>query len=158
MRVGIGCDSHKFTADRPLVLGGVTIAYKYGLDGHSDGDVLIHAIIDAILGAAALGDIGSHFPSNDPQYQGVQSTSLLAKANHLLIKSGWQVQNVDATIVAEHPRLSNYGLQMRQSIESCIGLEAGLVSIKATTTDGLGFTGRGEGIAVQAIACIEPIS
>ena len=157
MRVGIGYDAHRLVADRPLLLGGVPVPYEYGLAGHSDGDVVVHAIIDALLGAAALGDIGSHFSSDDPQYEGVSSLSLLTKVRDLLVASGWQVRNVDATIITEQPRLAPYMNRMRLAIGKSLGLEPEEVSIKATTTDGLGFTGRGEGIAAHAVASIEPL-
>ncbi len=158
MKVGTGYDAHRLVTDTPLVLGGVTIPHQYGLAGHSDGDVVVHAIIDAILGAASLGDIGTHFPSDDPQYQGVGSLVLLAKTHDLLGKSGWQVLNVDATIVAERPRLAPYVSQMRQAVGKSLHLEPDLISIKATTTDGLGFTGREEGIAAHAIVSIDTVS
>lgn len=156
MRVGIGYDVHKLTEGRPLVLGGVVVPYECGLAGHSDGDVVVHAIMDALLGAAALGDIGAHFPSEDPQYEDASSLSLLARVRDLLAERGWQVQNLDATIVAERPRLAPYVAQMRQAVARCLGLEPERVSIKATTTDGLGFTGRGEGIGAHAVVSIEP--
>ena len=157
MRAGTGYDAHRLVAGRPLLLGGVTVPYEYGLAGHSDGDVVLHAIIDALLGAAALGDIGSHFPSEDPKYEGVSSLSLLTEVRDLLAASGWHVRNVDATIIAEQPRLAPYIDQMRLTIGKSLGLEPEEVSIKATTTDGLGFTGRGEGIAAHAVASIEPL-
>ena len=157
MRVGVGYDAHRLVAERPLVLGGVSVPYNYGLAGHSDGDVVVHAIIDALLGAAALGDIGVHFPSADPRYEGVDSLLLLAKVRDLLAENGWQVRNVDATIVAEHPRLAPYVAQMRQGVGLPLGLESNLVSIKATTADGLGFTGNAEGIAAHAVVSIESI-
>jgi len=154
VRVGIGYDAHKLTAERPLVLGGVVVPYGYGLAGHSDGDVVVHAIIDALLGAAALGDIGTHFPSEDTQYEGVESLPLLAKVGDLLAGKGWQVRNVDATIIAERPRLAPYIPQMRQAVGRCLALDLDRVSIKATTTDGLGFTGTGEGMAAHAVVSI----
>lgn len=157
MRVGIGYDAHKLAVGRPLALGGVIVPSAYGLAGHSDGDVVVHAIMDALLGAAALGDIGAHFPSEDPQYEGASSLSLLARVRDLLAERGWQVHNLDATIVAERPRLAPYIAQMRQAIGKCLGLEPERVSIKATTTDGLGFTGRAEGIGAHAVVSIEPV-
>ena len=156
MRVGIGYDAHRLVVGRPLLLGGITTPYEYGLAGHSDGDVVAHAIIDALLGAASLGDIGSHFSSDDPEYEGGSSLSLLTRIRDLLAASGWHVRNVDATIIAEHPKLAPYIDQMRLAIGKSLGLEPELVSIKATTTDGLGFTGSGEGIATHAVASIEP--
>ena len=158
MRVGTGFDAHRLVKDIPLVLGGIAVPYEYGLAGHSDGDVLVHAIIDALLGAASLGDIGSHFPSEEPKYQGASSLSLLEKVCQLLVGSGWQIQNVDATIIAERPRLAPYVEQIRQTVGLSLGLAPERVGIKATTTDGLGFTGRGEGIAAYAVASIESIA
>ena len=156
MRVGTGLDAHRLVPGRPLVLGGVSIPHEAGLAGHSDGDTAVHAIIDALLGAAALGDIGTHFPSNDPRYEGVSSVSLLAQVNELLTQNGWRVRNVDATIVAERPRLAPHVEQMRNIVGGCLGLGPDQVSIKATTTDGMGFTGNGEGIAAHAVVTIEP--
>jgi len=146
------------TEGRPLALGGIVVPYEQGLAGHSDGDVVVHAIIDALLGAAALGDIGDHFPSDEPQYEGINSLSLLMKVRNLLTEKGWQVQNVDATIDAERPRLAPYVAQMRDAIGGCLELNREQVSIKATTTDGLGFAGREEGIAAYAVASMEPTS
>ena len=154
MRVGTGYDAHALVEGRPLVLGGVTIPHDRGLAGHSDGDVVAHAVIDALLGAAALGDIGTHFPPDDPRYRDADSLSLLANVARLLRENGWRTANLDATIVAERPRLAQYVSQMRQTVGRSLGLEPDLVSIKATTTDGLGFTGRGEGMAAQAVALI----
>ena len=156
MRVGTGFDAHRLVDDRPLVLGGVTIPNETGLAGHSDGDAAVHAIIDALLGAAALGDIGTHFPNDDPRYDGVSSVSLLAQVNELLGQNGWRVRNVDATIVAERPRLAPYVDQMRAIVGDSLGLGPDKVSIKATSTDGMGFTGNGEGIAAHAVVTIEP--
>ncbi len=154
MRVGTGFDAHRLTEGRTLVLGGVVVPYEYGLAGHSDGDVVVHAMMDALLGAAALGDIGVHFPSGDSQYEGIDSLLLLARVRDLLTDRGWRVLNLDATIVAERPRLASYIGRMRQAVSSCLGLELEQVSIKATTTDGMGFTGKGEGIAAHAIVSI----
>ncbi len=156
MRVGTGFDAHRLVPDRPLVLGGVSIQYEAGLAGHSDGDAAVHAIIDALLGAAALGDIGTHFPDHDPRYEGVSSVSLLAQVNELLTQNGWRVRNVDATIVAERPRLAPHIEQMRGIVGESLGRGPDKVSIKATTTDGLEFTGNGEGIAAHAVVTIEP--
>ena len=158
MRVGTGYDAHRLAPGRPLVLGGVVVPYQRGLAGHSDGDVAIHAIIDALLGAAALGDIGHHFPSDDPQYKGIGSLFLLARVRELLAAHGWRVVNVDATIVAERPRLAPYIQQMRQAIGASLRVEPELISIKATTTDGMGFAGTEDGIAAQAVVLIEPAS
>ncbi len=157
MRVGIGYDAHRLVASRPLILGGIVVPYGLGLAGHSDGDVALHAIIDALLGAAALGDIGNHFPSDDPQYESITSLFLLARVRDLLADHGWQVRNVDATIVAERPRLAPYIQQMRQAVGASLHMGTELISIKATTTDGMGFAGSEEGIAAQAIALIEPV-
>jgi len=154
-RVGIGYDVHALAAGRRLVLGGVEIPFDRGLSGWSDADVLMHAIMDALLGAAALGDIGRHFPPGDPQYEGVSSLALLTKVKDLLTAKGWQVSNVDATIIAERPRLSEYINQMREKLCQTLGLGIEQVSVKASTSDGLGFTGRGEGIAALALAMVK---
>ncbi len=151
---GIGYDVHPLVEGRPLILGGVSIAFTKGLAGHSDGDVLIHSIIDALLGAASLGDIGTHFPSSDPQYKGIASTLLLRRTGELLEGRGCQVLHVDATIVAEQPIVKPFIGQMRQNIAENLRVDKGSVNIKATTTDGLGSIGRGEGIATLAIATI----
>ena len=157
LRIGVGYDAHRLVPDRPLVLGGVAISNDRGLAGQSDGDVAIHAILDALLGAAALGDIGSYFPSDDPRYLGANSLSLLTIVRNALAASGWRVGNLDATIVAESPTLAPYIHRMRQAVGASLNMEPERVSIKATTTDGLGFTGNGEGIAAYAVATIEPI-
>ena len=158
MRVGTGYDAHALVEGRPLVLGGVTIPHDRGLAGHSDGDVVAHAVIDALLGAAALGDIGTHFPPDDPRYRDADSLSLLLNVARLLRESGWQTANLDATIVAERPPMAIHIPKMRQNVAATLQVAVGSVSIKATTTDGLGPTGRGEGIAVHAVATIEAIS
>lgn len=157
MRAGIGYDAHRLVEGRPLIVGGVVVPYRLGLAGHSDGDVALHAIIDALLGAAALGDIGGRFSSDEPQYENISSLSLLAWVRDLLAVHGWQVRNVDATIVAERPRLAPYIQQMRQAVGASLHVGIELISIKATTTDGMGFAGNEEGIAAQAIALIEPV-
>jgi 2-C-methyl-D-erythritol 2,4-cyclodiphosphate synthase len=157
MRVGVGFDAHRLHVGRRLVLGGVDIPHECGLVGHSDGDVAVHAIIDALLGAAALEDIGSHFPSTDPQYAGVSSLVLLASVRNTLADHGWRATNLDATIVAERPRLEPHIEEMRNRVSAALGLETGQVSMKATTTDGLGFTGKEEGMAAHAVAAIERI-
>ncbi|MBI4200482.1 MAG: 2-C-methyl-D-erythritol 2,4-cyclodiphosphate synthase [Chloroflexi bacterium] len=157
MRVGLGYDVHPLVPGRPLVLGGVTIPHSLGLAGQSDGDVLTHAVIDAMLGAAALGDIGTHFPSADPQYSGISSLVLLARARDLLTVAGWRVGNLDATIVAEQPKMAPYALRMRQALGACLGVDVRSISVKATTTDRLGFVGRGEGIAAHAVVALEPV-
>ncbi len=155
LRVGIGYDVHALTAGRRLVLGGVEVPFELGLNGWSDADVLTHAVMDALLGAAALGDIGRHFPPGDPQYKDISSLTLLAKVKELLAEKGWQVNNLDATIVAERPRLSDYINDMREKLCQTLGIDMERVSIKASTSDGLGFTGRGEGIATFAVAALK---
>ncbi len=157
-RVGIGYDVHGFadpTAGRALTLGGVSIPYERGLAGHSDADVLIHALVDALLGATALGDIGTHFPSSDPRWKDAPSSEFLTYTLHLLGERGWRVANVDATIVAEQPKLTPHVPTMRASLARAMGLEIERISVKAKTTDRLGFTGRGEGVACYAVALVE---
>lgn len=155
MRTGIGYDVHSLVAGRKLVLGGVDIPFDRGLSGWSDADVLTHAVIDALLGAMALGDIGSHFPPGDPQYKDISSLILLGKVKDELAENGFQVVNIDATIVAEQPRLADYMVGMRQQLSRTLGVNVNRVSVKASTSDKLGFTGRGEGIATFAIALLE---
>jgi 2-C-methyl-D-erythritol 2,4-cyclodiphosphate synthase len=155
MRVGIGYDAHPLEPGRKLVLGGVGIPSDAGLSGWSDADVLTHAIIDALLGAAALGDIGWHFPPGDPDYKDISSLALLEKVRDKLAAKGWEVINVDATLVAEKPRLSTHTDNMRQELSRALGINTGQVSVKASSNNGLGFTGRGEGIAAYAVALIE---
>lgn len=157
VRVGLGYDVHSLGDDAPLILGGVIIPYDAGLIGHSDGDVLTHAVIDALLGSVALGDIGTHFPSGDPQYRDARSLLLLASSVETLRLSRWQLTNLDATIVAERPRLEPYMFDIRQSLASVLHVEIGAVSVKATTTDGIGSIGNGEGIAAHAIVIVEAI-
>jgi 2-C-methyl-D-erythritol 2,4-cyclodiphosphate synthase len=157
-RIGFGYDVHAFAPDRSLVLGGITIPHETGLAGHSDADAVIHAIVDALLGAVALGDIGTHFPSNDPCWKNQPSTIFLSYTNDLLLQHHWQIGNIDATIVAERPRLSPYTLAMREHLAEHLHLRLNQVSVKATTTDGLGFTGRREGIACYAVALLEKMS
>jgi len=154
MRVGIGYDAHPLTPGRRLVLGGIDIPFDKGLSGWSDADVLTHAIIDALLGAAAQGDIGSHFPSGEPQYKDISSLTLLERVKGELAENGWQVDNVDATIVAEQPKLGDFIDRMRQQLSQTLGIAISQMSIKASTSNGLGFAGRGEGIAVWAVAVI----
>ena len=158
MRVGIGYDVHPLTPGRRLVLGGIDIPFAQGLSGWSDADVLTHAIIDALLGAAALGDIGSHFPSGEPQYKDISSLVLLEKVVDKLLAHGWQIVNVDATIVAEKPKLGDFIDPMRQQVSQTLGIAPSQVSVKASTSAQLGFIGRGEGMAAYAIALIEGIS
>ena len=154
MRIGIGYDVHKLVSGRKLILGGVTIPYELGLDGHSDADVIVHAIMDALLGAAALGDIGQHFPDTDPAYLGADSISLLKEVGAILAKHGYRVGNIDSTIIAQRPKLMSFLPEMRQNVANALGLEQNQVSIKATTEEHLGFTGRGEGISAQAVALL----
>jgi len=155
MRVGIGYDVHPFAKGRPLVLGGVPVGGEDGLSGHSDADAVLHAIIDALLGAAGLGDIGQHFPSEDPAYAGADSKELLRHVVGLLKGAGYQVENVDATVIAERPRLQGYLGRMRQTIAAVLEVEDARVSVKATTHEGLGAIGRGEGIAAMAVALLK---
>ena len=155
MRAGIGYDVHSLTPGRRLVLGGVDIPFEKGLSGWSDADVLTHAVIDALLGAAALGDIGSHFPPGEPQYKDISSLVLLGRVKNKLAENGWRVNNVDATVIAEKPRLSDYIDQMRQQLSQTLGINISQISVKASTSDKLGFTGRGEGIAAYAVATLE---
>jgi 2-C-methyl-D-erythritol 2,4-cyclodiphosphate synthase len=153
-RVGIGYDVHRLVPDRPLVLGGVTIPAARGLLGHSDADVALHAIMDALLGAAALGDIGQHFPPDDPAYANSDSRRLLARVRDLLAAAGWQVVNIDCTIVAERPQIAPHVAAMRAAIGTALGLASDCIGIKATTNEGIGFIGREEGIAALAVALI----
>ncbi|MCI5640702.1 MAG: 2-C-methyl-D-erythritol 2,4-cyclodiphosphate synthase [Lachnospiraceae bacterium] len=154
MRVGMGYDVHRLVEDRPLILGGVTIPYEKGLLGHSDADVLLHAIMDALLGAAALGDIGKHFPDSDPQYKGISSIKLLEHVGQLLEDSCYMIDNIDATIIAQQPKMRDYIDTMRENIAQALHLEVDQINVKATTEEGLGFTGIGEGISSQAICSI----
>jgi len=155
MRVGIGYDVHKLVEGRTLILGGVEIPYSKGLLGHSDADVLIHAIMDAMLGAAALGDIGKHFPDNDDSFKGISSVSLLEKVNDLIENQGFTVVNIDSVIIAQSPKLAPYIEEMRIIIAQAIGVETSDISVKATTTERLGFEGNGEGISAQAVCLLE---
>ena len=154
MRIGQGYDVHRLTEGRDLILGGVKIPYEKGLQGHSDADVLVHAVMDALLGAAGLGDIGQHFPDTDPAYKGISSISLLEHVGELLEEKGYVVENIDATIIAQRPKLAAYRPQMAEKIAKALKLEPRRVSVKATTEEGLGFTGAGEGIAAQAITLL----
>jgi len=155
IRIGIGYDVHPLSPGRRLVLGGIDIPFDKGLSGWSDADVLTHAIIDALLGAAALGDIGSHFPPGEPQYRGISSLALLEKVRDELVDSGWLIGNVDATIVAEQPQLRQFIDDIRHQLSQTLGIATGQVSVKAKTSAQLGFVGRGEGMAAYAIALIE---
>ena len=154
-RIGTGYDVHRLVPGRRLVLGGVEIEYEKGLLGHSDADVLLHAISDALLGAAALGDIGQHFPDSDPRYKGISSLKLLAHAGELLRSNGYEIGNIDATLIAERPKISPYKERMRKNIADALSIDPERVSVKATTEEGLGFTGRGEGIAAQAVCTLQ---
>ena len=155
MRVGMGYDVHRLTAGRKLILGGVEIPYGKGLLGHSDADVLVHAVMDALLGAAALGDIGKHFPDTDPEYEGVSSIRLLEHVGRLLDEKGYVIENIDATIIAQRPKMRPYIDQMRENIAEALKIETDQVNVKATTEEGLGFTGTGEGISSQAVCALE---
>lgn len=155
IRTGIGYDVHRFAEGRAMVLGGVTIDHPRGLLGHSDADVLLHAIADAILGAAALGDIGRHFPPSDPAFEGADSRELLAASCRMLAAAGYLLVNVDATVIAEAPRINPHAEAMRTAIATACGIAIDCVSVKATTNEGMGFVGREEGIAALAIATIE---
>ena len=155
MRAGIGYDVHRLVPDRKLILGGVEIPHTLGLLGHSDADVLVHAIMDALLGATALGDIGQHFPDTDPAYKGISSLKLLSHVTRLLAGHGFSVVNVDATVIAQRPKLAGHILKMRENIASVMGLPLTAVNVKATTTEGLGFTGTEEGIAALATCSVE---
>ena len=151
IRIGHGYDVHKLVEERALIMGGVQIPYEKGLLGHSDADVLLHAIADALLGALALGDIGKHFPDNDPQYKGISSLILLKKTAELVRSRGYTIGNVDATVLAQRPKLAPYVPSMRENIAAALGVDVERVSVKATTEEGLGFTGSGEGIAAHAV-------
>jgi 2-C-methyl-D-erythritol 2,4-cyclodiphosphate synthase len=154
-RVGMGYDVHPFVENRPLILGGITIPHHHGLAGHSDADCLVHAICDALLGAVAAGDLGQHFPDTDPQYKGIASLVLLQRVTEMVARKGWKITNIDATIVAQAPRLASYRAQMEERIAATVGVEHERVNVKATTTEGLGFTGRNEGIAAYAVVLVE---
>jgi len=155
MRVGFGYDVHSLVPNRPLILGGVRIPYLFGLQGHSDADVLLHAICDALLGAIAEGDIGKHFPDTDPQYRGIRSTLLLERVLTKVKEKGFHLLNVDATIVAQKPKLLDFIPRMVNEIAQILKIDTAKINVKATTTEGLGFTGRGEGIAAYAVALVE---
>ncbi len=156
MKVGIGFDAHRFEQGRPLVLGGVTIPYKSGLAGYSDADVLLHAISDAILGALALGDIGKYFPPSNPEYKDMSSLLILKKSVMLAVGKGYAVNNVDSVVIAEEPMIAPYADEMRRKIAEVVGAPVESVSVKGTTTEGMGFAGRREGIAAQAVVTLSP--
>jgi len=155
LRVGFGYDVHRLVRGRRLILGGVEIDFPRGLLGHSDADVLSHAVGDALLGAAALGDLGSHYPDSDPAYAGISSLALLQDIASRLQNSGFVIRNVDGTVVAEEPKLAPFVQEMRRNLANALGVDAGAVSVKATTTEGLGFTGSGDGMAAYAVVLIE---
>lgn len=158
MRIGTGYDVHRLVKERALIIGGVAIPYEMGLLGHSDADVLLHAIMDALLGAAALGDIGKHFPDTDEKYKGISSLALLKEVKFLLDRELYIVENIDATIIAQKPKMASYIQEMRENIASTLEIDVTQVNIKATTEEGLGFTGSGEGIAAQAVCLLENVS
>jgi len=158
MRIGQGYDVHRLTEGRKLILGGVEIPYEKGLLGHSDADVLIHAIMDALLGAAALGDIGQHFPDTDERYKGISSIKLLEHVGGLLAENGFIIENIDSTIIAQRPKLAPYRPQMAENIAKALGIELNQICVKATTEEGLGFTGTGEGISSQAICLLSTVA
>jgi 2-C-methyl-D-erythritol 2,4-cyclodiphosphate synthase len=155
MQIGIGYDVHKLVAGRKLVLGGVVIPFKKGLLGHSDADVLVHAVCDALLGAAGLGDIGLHFPDNDPKFKDISSLTLLAETNTMIRKKGFAIRNIDTIIFAEAPKISPYRKEMQENLAQTIEVDPGCVNIKATTTEGLGVIGKGEGIGAMSVALLE---
>lgn len=157
MRIGHGYDVHRLVEGRRLILGGVEIPFEKGLDGHSDADVLTHAVMDALLGAAALGDIGKHFPDNDDRYLGADSIELLKAVSAVLTEHGWRLGNLDATVIAQRPKLAPYIDAMRARIAAALGADVSAVSVKATTEERLGFTGDGSGIAAHAVCLIEPL-
>lgn len=157
MRIGIGYDVHRLETGRDLIIGGVEIPYEQGLLGHSDADVLVHAIMDALLGAAALGDIGSHFPETDEAYRGISSMKLLRAVSGLLEQEGYLIGNIDAVIIAQQPKMRPYIDKMRENIADALGISAGRVSVKATTEEELGFTGAGQGISAQAVCLLDQV-
>ena len=158
MRIGQGYDVHRLVEGRRLIIGGVDIPYEKGLLGHSDADVLLHAVMDALLGAAALGDIGQHFPDSDERYKGISSIALLKKVGKILQENGYMIENIDSTVIAQRPKLLPYRPQMAENIAAALGIEKEQVSVKATTDEGLGFTGTGEGISAQAIALLSSVA
>ena len=158
MRIGQGYDVHRLVEGRKLIIGGVDIPYEKGLLGHSDADVLLHAVMDALLGAAALGDIGQHFPDSDERYKGISSIALLKEVGKILQENGYMIENIDSTVIAQRPKLLPYSPQMAENIAAALGIEKEQVSVKATTEEGLGFTGTGEGISAQAIALLSSVA
>ena len=158
MRIGQGYDVHRLVEGRKLIIGGVDIPYEKGLLGHSDADVLLHAVMDALLGAAALGDIGQHFPDSDEKYKGISSIELLKEVGKILQENGYMIENIDSTVIAQRPKLLPYRPQMAENIAAALGIEKEQVSVKATTEEGLGFTGAGEGISAQAVALLSSVA
>ena len=158
MRIGQGYDVHRLVEGRKLIIGGVDIPYEKGLLGHSDADVLLHAVMDALLGAAALGDIGQHFPDSDERYKGISSIALLKEVGKILQENGYMIENIDSTVIAQRPKLLPYRPQMAENIAAALGIEKEQVSVKATTEEGLGFTGTGEGISAQAISLLSSVA
>ena len=158
MRIGQGYDVHRLVEGRKLIIGGVDIPYEKGLLVHSDADVLLHAVMDALLGAAALGDIGQHFPDSDERYKGISSIALLKEVGKILQENGYMIENIDSTVIAQRPKLLPYRPQMAENIAAALGIEKEQVSVKATTEEGLGFTGTGEGISAQAIALLSSVA
>jgi 2-C-methyl-D-erythritol 2,4-cyclodiphosphate synthase len=156
-RIGHGFDAHRLVEGRPFILGGVRIPYEKGLLGHSDADALCHAISDALLGACALGDLGAHFPDSDPQWKGADSTRLLAACHELAVRHGWTIGNIDATVVVQAPRLSPHVAAIRDSLADVLGLDVARISVKAKTSEGMGYTGDGTGIAVYAVVLVEAL-
>ncbi|VYU69493.1 2-C-methyl-D-erythritol 2,4-cyclodiphosphate synthase [Clostridium tertium] len=155
MRIGLGYDVHRLVEGRDLIIGGVTIPYEKGLLGHSDADVLLHAIMDSLLGASALGDIGKHFPDTDEKYKGISSIKLLEEVGKLLYKNGFSINNIDSTIIAQKPKMAPHIMNMRENIAKALNIELNKINVKATTEEGLGFTGTGEGISSQSICLLE---
>tara|TARA_B100000530_G_C15760256_1_gene409269 strand:+ start:61 stop:528 length:468 start_codon:yes stop_codon:yes gene_type:complete len=155
VRIGTGFDVHKLDDNRKLILGGVEIPFSKGLEGHSDGDVVIHAIIDSLLGAAGLGDIGKYFPSTDKKYKGINSISLLVSTLEIITVAGWTIGNIDVTIIAQYPKLSTFIELIKNTLSTSLNIKSELINIKATTTDELGFIGQGKGIACQSVALIQ---
>lgn len=157
MRIGHGYDVHRLVEGRPLILGGMKVTYEKGLDGHSDADVLVHAVMDALLGAAGLDDIGRHFPDTDPQYKGISSLTLLKAVKEKINAAGYGVGNIDATVIAQAPKLASYLMQMEANLAVILGIPVDRINIKATTEEHLGFTGSGEGIACHAVCLLEEL-
>ncbi len=154
-RIGFGFDVHRLVEDRKLILGGVEIPFEKGLLGHSDADVIVHAVCDALLGALALGDIGKHFPDSDPHYKDIDSLKLLSHVGGLLLRHGYEAVNIDVMLILERPKIARYVQRMRENIAGALNIDFGRVSVKATTSEGIGFTGKGEGAVAQAVALIE---